>query len=114
MFGGSVYTSSIEDDEWKEHTVTDMRLGKINIKEQSIRSDESPTNANYRGIGLSEMIDCIEKNKKHRCNGDLALHILDTIESTMLAANSGEKQNLRTTCEKPIYFKESEISQLMK
>ena len=114
MFGGSVYTSSIEGDEWKEHTVTDMRLGKINIREQSIRSDESPTNANYRGIGLSEMIDCIEKNKKHRCNGDLALHVLDAIESTMLAAISGEKQNLRTACEKPICLKENEISQLMK
>ena len=60
------------------------------------------------------MIDCIKKNKKHRCNGDLALHVLDIIESTMISAISGDKQSLRTTCEKPIYFKENEISQLMK
>ena len=114
MFGGSVHVSFSEGSEWKEHTVTDMKLGKINITEQSVRSDESSTNANYRGIGLSEMIDCIKKNKKHRCNGDLALHVLDIIESTMISAISGDKQSLRTTCEKPIYFKENEISQLMK
>ena len=42
-----------------------MLLGKINIKTQSSRANESPTNANYRGVGLSEMAYCIEKKKKN-------------------------------------------------
>ena len=82
--------------------------------EQSVRSDESPTNANYRGIGLSEMIDCIKHGKKHRCNGDLALHVLDIIESVMKSAISNQQVNLRTTCKQPKIFQENEIEQLMK
>ena len=114
MFGGPVNISYSEGGEWEELAVTDKRLGKINITEQSVRSDESPTNANYRGIGLSEMIDCIKHGKKHRCNGDLALHVLDIIESVMKSAISNQQVNLRTTCKQPKIFQENEIEQLMK
>ena len=114
MFGGPVDVSYSEGGEWEELAVTDKRLGKINITDQSVRSDESPTNANYRGIGLSEMIDCIKYDKKHRCNGDLALHVLDIIESVMKSAISNQQVNLRTTCKQPKIFQENEIEQLMK
>ena len=60
MFGGTVFVSFAEGGEWEEFPTEDMRLGKINIKNHSGRSNEAPTNANYRGIGLSEMINCIE------------------------------------------------------
>ena len=30
------------------------------------------------------MIDAIENNRKHRCNGELALHVLDIIECAMI------------------------------
>ena len=65
MFGGPVFVSFTEGGEWKECPTEDMRLGKINIKNNSGRSNEAATNANYRGVGLSEMIDCIEKNNHH-------------------------------------------------
>ena len=114
MFGGPVNVSYSEGGEWEELAVTDKRLGKINITDQSVRSDESPTNANYRGIGLSEMSDCIKHCKKHRCNGDLALHVLDIIESVMKSAISNQQVNLRTICKQPKIFQENEIEQLMK
>ncbi len=114
MFGGPVYVSFTEGGEWQEKSVEEMRLGKINITSQSVRSNEKSTNANYRGVGLSEMINSIKDNKQHRCNGDLALHVLDIIECVMKSAISSEQVNLRTTCEKPKIFQESEIAQLMK
>jgi len=40
-----------------------MKLGRINIRTQSSRANESPTNANYRGVGLAEMAYCIDKKK---------------------------------------------------
>ena len=40
-----------------------MPLGKINIRSQSSRANESPTNANYRGAGLAEMAYSIENKK---------------------------------------------------
>ena len=60
------------------------------------------------------MIDCIEKNSLHRCNGELVLHVLDMIDSTIEAAQTSTLQSMRTTCEQPRYFSEDEISRLMK
>ncbi len=66
MFGGSVFISVNPGPEgkWEEYQTENMKLGKINIKNPSVRLNESPTNANYRGIGLSEMLYCIENKKK--------------------------------------------------
>ena len=84
-------------------------LGKINIKSQSSRANESPTNANYRGAGLSEMAYAIENNLEHRCNGELSLHVLDIIDSTMRASQTGIPQEIKTTCKKPKPFTLEEI-----
>ncbi len=113
MFGGSVYICKKLGNLWKEFKTGKMLLGKINIKAQSSRANESPTNANYRGIGLSEMAYCIEKRKKHRCNGELALHVLDIIESIMKASISGIPQKIKTSCSKPIKFTTKEIKKLL-
>ena len=113
MFGGSVYISVTEGGRWGEHKTDKMQLGKINITSLSGRSNESPTNANYRSVGMSEMLYAIEKGKKHRCNGELSLHVLDIIESTMKAAITGTPQKIKTTCDKPIKFTEQEIKKLM-
>ena len=113
MFGGSVYICKKLGDTWKEFKTGKKYLGKINIKTQSSRANESPTNANYRGAGLSEMAYCIEKRKKHRCNGELSLHVLDIIESTMKASISGIPQKIKTKCKKPNIFTEQEIKKLL-
>ena len=114
MFGGSVFSSYSESGEWKEHSSSDMLIGKTNIFNKSLRSNEEPEVANYRGVGLSEMIDAIENKRTNRCNGKLSLHVLDMIDSTINAAINGVEQNLRTNCERPMVFSENEIKQLMK
>jgi predicted dehydrogenase len=113
MFGGSSFVCTNTGEKWKEYKTENMHLGKINIRNHSGRLNESPTNANYRGIGLSEMLFCIENNKNHRCNGELALHVLDIIESTMLAAISKTPRKMRTACKKPEFFPEEEVSKLL-
>ena len=114
MFGGSVFISVNPGPEgkWGEHQTENMKLGKINIKNPSGRLNESPTNANYRGIGLSEMLYCIENKKKHRCSGELSLHVLDIIDSIMQAAISKTHKEMRTTCKKPEFFPEEEIKKI--
>ena len=59
------------------------------------------------------MIYCVENKKKHRCNGELALHVLDIIESTMRAAISKTPKEIRTTCKKPELFPEEEVKKLL-
>lgn len=113
MFGGSVFVSVTTGGNWGEHKTDNMPLGKINIKSQSARANESSTNANYRGVGLAEMAYSIENNLEHRCNGELSLHVLDIIDSTMRASQSGMPQEIETTCKKPRPFSLEEINKII-
>jgi predicted dehydrogenase len=101
MFGGPVSISGEFGSEWKDINVEDKPLGKTNIVNHSGRSNEASKQANYRGIGLAEMIDAIENNRKHRCNGELALHVLDIIECAMISSIYKVEVELRTSCQKP-------------
>ena len=114
MFGGSVYTCLELGGKWTEHKTDNLELGKINIKSQSSRANESPTNANYRGAGLSQMAYSIEKNKLHLCNGDLSLHVLDIIRSIMNAAETGNTEVISTMCNKPDPLTQEQIKKLLK
>jgi len=114
MFGGPVMISNELGSEWKEHSVEDRYLGKTNITNNSTgRSNEASKQANYRGAGLAEMIYAIENNLEHRCNGNLALHVLDLIESTIKSAENGKEISLKTTCKKPEKFTEEQIKILL-
>ena len=114
MFGGPVSISGELGSEWRDISVEDKPLGKTNIINHSGRSNEAPRQANYRGIGLSEMIDAMENNRKHRCNSNLALHVLDLIECTMLSSSKMEDIQLRTICTKPQPFEDKDIKKLLK
>ena len=114
MFGGSVFTCLELGGKWLEHKTDNLELGKINIKSQSSRANESPTNANYRGAGLSQMAYSIEHKKKHLCNEDLSLHVLDIIRSIMKAAETGKTEIVNTKCNKPEPLTQKEIKKLLK
>ena len=114
MFGGSVLTCNKLGDNWKEFKTTKMPLGRINIRTQSSRANETPTNANYRDVGSSEMAYAIENKRKHLCNGEISLHVLDIITSIMKAAKSGKIQYIESFCAKPKKFSKLDIKKLLK
>ena len=114
MFGGPVLLSKELGSEWQEFSVEDKYLGKTNIINHSGRSNEAPKQSNYRGVGLSEMIYSIENHIQHRCNGNLALHVLDIIESTIIASETKKEVSLRSTCEQPKPLSEEQIKLLIK
>ena len=114
MFGGSVLTCNKLGDNWREFKTSKMPLGRINIRTQSSRANETPTNANYRGVGLSEMAYSIENKRKHLCSGEISLHVLDIITSIMKAARSGKIQYINTFCAKPKKFSKLDIKKLLK
>ncbi len=114
MFGGSVYICKKLGNPWKEFKTHKMPLGKINIRTQSSRANESPTNANYRGVGLSEMAYSIENKILNKCNGELSLHVLDIIQSTMRACKKNKPQLIKTSCKKPNPFTLTEIKRILR
>ena len=114
MFGGSVLINNKLGSSWKTYKTNNMKLGKINIRSQSSRANESPTNANYRGVGLSEMIFSIQNKKINKCNGNLSLHVLNIIEAIHVSAKKNKSQKITVKCEKPKFFTNKEINSIMK
>jgi hypothetical protein len=114
MFGGPVLVNKKLGKSWKTYRTNNMTLGKINIKSQSSRANESPTNANYRGVGLSEMIFSIQNKKTNKCNGNLSLHVLNIIDAIHMSARKNKAQKITVKCDKPKLFLKKEINSIMK
>ena len=60
------------------------------------------------------MIYSIENNLEHRCNGELVLHVLDMLDSTIKSAKEKNTISLRTSCKNTKIFTEKEISLITK
>ncbi|WP_223411220.1 Gfo/Idh/MocA family protein [Occultella gossypii] len=54
-----------------------------------------------RGYGLADLARAVETDRPHRAGGDLALHVLDIMESVLLAADSQRVVALGTTVARP-------------
>lgn len=57
--------------------------------------------ANYRGIGLADMVAAIHENRPHRCSGEMALHVIDVLTGILDSANSRQFVKPSTRCERP-------------
>jgi predicted dehydrogenase len=114
MFGGQLLQCTSKGGEWESIPTSHMNLGKYNIEKNHERINEDPTVANYRGVGVAEMINAIGKGIKNRCSGELSLHVLDIMDSILESGKNNKKINLRSECEMPQYFSEEENSTLLK
>ena len=52
----------------------------------------------YRGLGLADMASAIQAGVVHRCNGEFAFHVLETMLAIEDAAASNGTVNLRSSC----------------
>ena len=62
--------------------------------------------ANYRGIGLSDMIDAIINKRKARCSLDLAIHVLEIMEGILISSKNRQMYNLTTQPTQPKFLSE--------
>lgn len=69
--------------------------------------------SNYRGIGLADMAMAIKEGREHRCNCDLALHVMDTLMSILRSAETGSFVSLSTTCQRPLALPDNLASALV-
>ncbi|WP_232664499.1 Gfo/Idh/MocA family protein [Pseudonocardia sp. TRM90224] len=54
-----------------------------------------------RGYGLADLARGLAEDRAHRANGDIALHVLEIMESVLQAAEARTSITLTTTCERP-------------
>ena len=88
FFSGDLLISK-KDSDWETINNDNMLLGIPN------KSDgEGNKKANYRGIGLSEMIDSISNNRKARCSLELSLHVLEIMDGIIKSAEESKSYQL--------------------
>jgi predicted dehydrogenase len=66
---------------------------------------ELPDAAGYagagRGCGIADLADALAAGTAHRAAGELALHVLDVMESLLRSAESGHAERVTTDCARP-------------
>ena len=78
-----------------------VRIGKPGSKDWEEIPLTHPYHENSRGLGVADMATAIASGRKHRANGEVALHAVDIMESIHTASESGRYVELTTTCERP-------------
>jgi len=118
MFGGEIKICDEKKSDWKTIKTDDMNLGQLNTNriggEKNDKANEDPTSANFRGIGVCEMIDSIKENKINRCSGELSLHVLEIMQSILKSAKIDEKVNLESVTNIPQSFLDTENRKFLK
>lgn len=56
---------------------------------------------NMRGIGVADMACALRSKRAHRANGQLAYHVLDTMQSFLDSSAAGKHVDLASTCQQP-------------
>ncbi len=106
FFSGNILISK-KNSEWHEINNDAMALGIPNTTD-----NKGLKIANYRGIGLSDMVDAIINNRKPRCSLDLSLHVLEVMESIIKSSETNKTFNLTTKPDKPEFLDEKKIMYL--
>jgi len=108
FFSGDILISHKEED-WQVINNDKMLLGIPNKTDNS--GDKI---ANYRGIGLSDMIDAISHQRQSRCSLDLAVHVLEAMEGIIKSSDERVIYNMKTKPNQPDFLDDSEIIKFKK
>ncbi len=108
FFSGDILLSK-NDSDWQKINNDDMLLGKPNKQD-----NDGKNIANYRGIGLSDMINAISQNINPRCSLDLSLHVLEVMDGIIVSSQKKTQINISTKPKKPEPLEEFEIQKLLR
>lgn len=59
------------------------------------------TRANYRMLGVSDMIDAARSKREPRCSGRLAAHVVEIMEAILTSSKKGSFTKIRSVVERP-------------
>ena len=106
FFSGDILLSK-KDEDWQTINNDSMLLGIPNKTD-----NDGSKIANYRGIGLSDMIDAINNQRQARCSLDLAIHVLEVMEGIITSSELSEVYHLKSKPKQPKFLDETEIEKL--
>ena len=105
-FGGVIGLSR-QGAPWEETDTAGDLFGGVNWP------IDKPDRANYRMVGLADLARSIVEGRPPRASGDLALHVLDIMESILRAGETGTAQLIESPLAQPSEFTEAEARSLL-
>ncbi len=75
---------------------------------------EQPRDSNYRGIGIAEMIDAMERGQPHRTPADLAAHVVEAADAIIASARTGAPVSLTLLPQRPAPLSPADVARLVK
>ena len=106
FFSGDVLISK-KDEDWQTVNNDKMPLGIPNKTD-----NDGSQIANYRGIGLSDMVNAIQNQRQARCSLDLALHVLEVMEGIIKSSEENKIYYVKTKPNQPCFLDDKEIIEL--
>lgn len=105
-FGGVVAVSDGGAD-WAATDTATLPYGAVNWP------IDAPDRANYRMLGLADLAQSLREGRPPRASGDLALHVLDTMEAILRAGETGTAQPVPGSIAQPKELQEDEATSLL-
>jgi predicted dehydrogenase len=105
-FGGIVAHSD-QGSDWVETDTASLPYGAPNWPA------DAPDRANYRMLGLADLVRGLIEGRPARASGDLALHVLEIMESILRASETGTAQIMPGGVSKPKELREDEATSLL-
>ena len=68
--------------------------------------------ANYRMLGVADLVDAVRRRRAPRCSGRLAAHVLEVMESTLVSAASRKFIAIKSETERPKPLSEADARRL--
>ena len=106
FFSGDILISK-KDEDWQIVNNDKMLLGIPNKTD-----NDGSQIANYRGIGLSDMVNAIQNQRQARCSLDLALHVLEVMEGIIKSSEENKIYYVKTKPNQPCFLDDKEIIEL--
>ncbi|MCB1500864.1 MAG: Gfo/Idh/MocA family oxidoreductase [Bauldia sp.] len=106
FFGGQVAWSAGNDD----YAVVDTSDEVFGVPNWPA---SGPNRANYRMLGVADMVDAIRKNREPRCSGRLTAHVVDVMESILRAAAERKHIRIRSTTDRPAPLTAADAKRLL-
>jgi predicted dehydrogenase len=96
-FFGDEPKVSERDGDWIDADISAFAFGERN---RTLRTGREV--ADHRSIGVVDMALAIKSDRPHRASGELALHVLETLQAIAVSADESRAVSISSHCERPL------------
>lgn len=107
FFGGKVLYSE-QDGAYREVDAAAAPFGAENYQGRP----GTPMRANYRMLGVADLVDAVQRKREPRCSGRLAAHVLEVMEATLLSAEQRKFIAIKSEGTRPRPLSEADAKRL--